>query len=443
MTVGDPGGSAVVDPGTTVGDLGEAAIIERIRRRTPAAPDWVPTGIGDDAAVVEPARGALDVVTTDTLVEGVHFDRSFMSAADVGHRTLAVNLSDLAAMGATPRAAVLSLVLPETLAAADLDGMVEGLLALAAQHRVALVGGNVTRTHGPLVLGVTAVGAVRRRRVLTRDGGRPGDELWVTGTVGAAAAGLAALRRAPAAGGARPGLADGTAGAAGERRAADAVAGSIPDLDAGTADGRREPAAETTADADLVDCIERYRRPEPRVRVGTLLGRNRVARAGIDLSDGLADGLRQLARASGAGAVVDAAAIPVAPRGAALVRRKRGRPGRRGPGRGGRLRAADRGPPPPPPGAPHARPSLPRRPRHPHRRTDEDPRPRAPHAGRRTAAPAGLRALPAGAAGRRPFRVTVRAPSTPSTAVLDRELSARPGVIIAKCRGRTSCRPPS
>ena len=253
----------------TVGDLGEAAIIERIRRRTPAPPDWVPTGIGDDAAVVEPARGALDVVTTDTLVEGIHFDRSFVSAADVGHRTLAANLSDLAAMGATPRAAVLSLVLPGTLAVADLDGMIEGLLALAARYRVALVGGNVTRTHGPLVLGVTAVGAVRRRRVLTRDGGRPGDELWVTGAVGAATAGLAALRRGPA-----------------------------PD---------------PVSDPELDDCIERYRRPEPRVRIGALLGRNRVARAGIDLSDGLADGLRQLARATGRGAQVEAAAIPVHP----------------------------------------------------------------------------------------------------------------------------------
>ncbi len=221
--------------------------------------------------MVEPARGALDVVTTDTLVEGVHFDRSFVSAPDIGHRTLAVNLSDLAAMGATPRAAVLSLVLPGTLDAADLDAMVEGLLGLAARHRVALVGGNVTRTHGPLVLDVTAIGSVRRRRVLTRAGGRPGDELWVTGTVGAAAAGLAALQQPPRAG---------------------------PD-----------PAP----DPDIDDCIRRYRRPEPRVRIGTLLGRNRVARAGIDLSDGLADGLRQLARASGTGAEVDAAAIPVHP----------------------------------------------------------------------------------------------------------------------------------
>ena len=270
-TAGDPGEAAVADTGTTVGDLGEAAVIERIRHRTPAPPDWVPTGIGDDAAVVEPARGSLDVVTTDTLVEGVHFDRAFVSAADVGHRTLAVNLSDLAAMGATPRAAVLSLVLPGTLAVADLDGMIEGLLSLAARHGVALVGGNVTRTTGPLVLGVTAVGAVRRRRVLTRSGGRPGDELWVTGAVGAAAAGLAALRQPPA-------------------------KGPAPD-----------------ADPDLDECIRHYRRPEPRVRIGALLGRNRVARAAIDLSDGLADGLRQLARASGRGAIVDAAAIPVHP----------------------------------------------------------------------------------------------------------------------------------
>ena len=219
--------------------------------------------------MVEPARGALDVVTTDTLVEGIHFDRSFVSAADVGHRTLAVNLSDLAAMGATPRVAVLSLVLPGAMTVADLDAVVEGLLALAARHGTALVGGNVTRTRGPLVLGVTAVGAVRRRRVVTRDGGRPGDELWVTGAVGAAAAGLAALRRGP--------------------------------------------PVNSAPDPDLDDCIQRYRRPEPRVRIGALLGRNRVARAGIDLSDGLADGLRQLAGASGVGAVVDAAAIPVHP----------------------------------------------------------------------------------------------------------------------------------
>lgn len=235
----------------------------------PPAPDWVATGIGDDAAVVEPGRGTLDVITTDTLVEGVHFERSFMSPADLGHRTLAVNLSDLAAMGATPRVAVLSLVLPPAMAAADLDTLVDGLLALADQHRVALVGGNITRTDGPLVIGMTAVGAVRRRRVVTRAGGRPGDELWVTGTLGAAAAGLACLQQ--------------------------------------------DPAHRASGNVALNACITRYRRPEPRVRIGTLLGRNRIARAGLDLSDGLADGLRQLTQASGVGAVVDGSSVPVDP----------------------------------------------------------------------------------------------------------------------------------
>ena len=217
--------------GVTVGDLGESALIARIRHQVPPAPDWVTIGIGDDGAVVEPARGTLDVLTTDTLVEGVHFQRSIVPAADLGHKTLAVNLSDLAAMGVTPRVVLLSLVLPATMAAADLDALVGGMLTLAGRYRVALVGGNITRSSGPLVLGMTAIGAVRRRRVLTRSGGRPGDELWVTGTLGGAAAGLAYLLE--------------------------------------------NPTAPVAADSALAGCVQRYRRPEPRVRIGTLLGRNR------------------------------------------------------------------------------------------------------------------------------------------------------------------------
>jgi len=253
----------------TVGDLGEAALIQRIRDRVPPAPAWVPVGIGDDAAVVEPQRGTLDVFTTDTLVEGIHFDLAFVPPADLGHKTLAVNLSDLAAMGATPRVALLSLVLPATMATRAVDGVVEGMLALAEAHNVALVGGNITRSTGPLVLGVTAVGSVRRRRVLTRAAGRPGDELWVTGALGAGAAGLACLQG--------------------------------------------DPLPPPAADHDLTACVEHYRRPEPRVRIGVLLGRNKAARAAVDLSDGLADGVRQLASASGVGATVDGSAVPIAP----------------------------------------------------------------------------------------------------------------------------------
>jgi thiamine-monophosphate kinase len=118
-------------------------------------------GPGDDAAVVEPERGAFDVLTTDAVVEGIHFDRTFVPLDAVGHRVLAVNLSDLAAMGARPRAALLSLVLPESLDVIEVDQLLDGLLPLADAHGVALVGGNITRTTGPLVIDVTAIGSVR------------------------------------------------------------------------------------------------------------------------------------------------------------------------------------------------------------------------------------------------------------------------------------------
>src|ERR1051325_7040307 len=108
----------------TVSEIGEHALISRITARL-AMPPWVIVGPGDDAAVVEPERGALDVFTTDAQVEGVHFDRRFVPPDAIGHRALAVNLSDLAAMGARPRAALLSLVLPETLETTDLDGVLD------------------------------------------------------------------------------------------------------------------------------------------------------------------------------------------------------------------------------------------------------------------------------------------------------------------------------
>ena len=236
----------------TVSDIGEHALISRITQRL-AKPSWVIVGPGDDAAVLQPERGALDVLTTDAIVEGVHFDRRFVPPDAIGHRALAVNLSDLAAMGAQPRAALLSFVLPDQLEVADVDAMVAGLVALADAHRVAIVGGNITRSPGPLVIDVTAIGSVKPRRVLTRAGARPGDEVYVTGTLGGAALGLKTR--------------------AGEH-------------------------------------FEKYLRPTPRVRMGMLLGRNRAASACIDLSDGLADGLRQIAAASGVGMAVDEASIP-------------------------------------------------------------------------------------------------------------------------------------
>lgn len=246
---------------------GEHELIERLRRLVPQPPPWVSLGIGDDAAVLEPDRGALTAVSADALIEDVHFRRRWSSLRSIGHKALAVNVSDLAAMGAAPRASLLSLALPAGFAVAEFDELLEGFTAQSASSGAALVGGNIARSPGPLVVDVTVIGAVRRRRWLRRAGGQAGDELWVTGELGGAAAGLAMLEAA-----------------------ADA--------------GKLEPAER--------DCVARYERPEARLRMGLAIARNRAAAACIDLSDGLADGARQLARASGTGVIIDAGAVPIA-----------------------------------------------------------------------------------------------------------------------------------
>ena len=116
-------------PVAAVGDLTEADLIARIQQQLPPAPDWLLVGIGDDAAVVEPERNRVEVLSVDALVEGVHFDRAFVPPDAIGHRALAVNLSDLAAMGAAPRLALLSFALPAGLPLDDFDGIIAGLHA--------------------------------------------------------------------------------------------------------------------------------------------------------------------------------------------------------------------------------------------------------------------------------------------------------------------------
>ena len=250
----------------TVAAAGEHALIARIRGRLPAPPEWLIVPPGDDAAVIAPVRNAFDVITADAAIEGIHFDRRFVPADAIGRRALAATLSDLAAMGAEPRYALLSLALPGALPLAEFDALIDGLLDEAARHRVALAGGNISASPGPLVVDVTAAGSVRARRLLRRDGARPGDLVFVSGAIGGARAGLE-LRR----------MAGGDSG---------------------------------TESASLSD---RYLRPEARVRLGLLLGRRQAATACIDLSDGIADGVRQLAAASKAGIAIDAGALPIDP----------------------------------------------------------------------------------------------------------------------------------
>lgn len=247
----------------TIGDCGEHQLIAWLRGRFPAGGADVVLGIGDDAAVLRAPRGELLVQTTDALVDGVHVDTRLLAPHAIGRRAVAVNLSDLAAMGARPAWLLLSLVLPATLPLAHFEAIVEGVRDEADRWQATVVGGNITRTAGPLVVDVTATGTVRPRRLLRRDTARAGDTLHVTGAIGGAAAGLALLR-------------------------------------AGRASGGDDLAA-------------RYATPTPRLREARALARERAARAAIDLSDGLADAVRQLAGASGLGARLDAAALPLDP----------------------------------------------------------------------------------------------------------------------------------
>jgi thiamine-monophosphate kinase len=290
---------------TTVADRSERELIARIQQLLPPAPPWLLVGIGDDAAIVEPERNRVEVLTVDAIVEGVHFDRAFVPPDAIGHRALAVNLSDLAAMGATPRLALLSMALPAALPLADFDAIAAGFAALAAAHRLHVVGGNLTRSPEPLMIDVALVGTVKRRQGLTRAGAKPGDDLYVSGTIGAAAAGLALLRR----------VVGHQSSVVGHQSPVVGHPSPVVSLGPQSIDDLRlrlmtDDSRLTTDDWRLMTA---YLRPEPRVRLGLLLARNRAASACVDLSDGLADGAQRIAEASGVGVTLDAAALPIDP----------------------------------------------------------------------------------------------------------------------------------
>ncbi len=228
-----------------------------------------PHGPGDDAALLAAPKGTV-VVTTDAVVEGVHFTRRTFRFADVGHKALAVNLSDVAAMGARPTWALCALQLPEDVSTADLQQLSAGMAALATAHGVRLIGGNLTRGL-QLSVTMTVAGEVPRgQRPLLRHGARAGHLVYVSGPLGSAAAGLEVLQR-------------------GQRRS-----------------GARGPVA---FEARWEALVLAQRAPSPHVRWG--LAAAKFASAGIDVSDGLLQDLAHLAVASKVGVALEGQAIPV------------------------------------------------------------------------------------------------------------------------------------
>ena len=246
--------------------LSEFQLIERYFKRAPRPSGPARLGVGDDCALLQAPAGETLAISTDMLVEGRHF----FAGADprlLGHKTLAVNLSDLAAMGARPLGFTLALALPE----ADpnwLHPFSEGLLALADAHEIELIGGDTTR--GPLTLCVTVFGSVPEAQALKRSGASAGDEIWVSGTVGDARLALAAMLE------------------------------------------------EITLDNDqLTLAATRLHQPMPRNALGLAL--RGIASAAIDVSDGLLGDLGHILEQSGCGAVVDTNTLPLGP---ALARRR-------------------------------------------------------------------------------------------------------------------------
>jgi thiamine-monophosphate kinase len=244
--------------GVDLGKLGEFGLIDRIARQVSAGTGDV-LGIGDDAAAFTPSPGLLSLITTDMLVEGIHFDLSFCDPLSLGRKALSVNLSDIAAMGGAPRYFLLSLAIPPAVTLDFLDNCIRGILQRAEQFGVRLIGGDTCSSSGPLVLSLTVLGEQPPDTLVRRSGARPGDRICVTGTIGDSALGLRLLQQ-----------------------------------------GEREG-----------NSIVRHLDPEPRVLEGRALAEATIPSSMIDLSDGLLADLGHILDLSAVGARIYSEALPL------------------------------------------------------------------------------------------------------------------------------------
>lgn len=240
-------------------DLGEFKLIDRIRQQVVNG-SGVHRGIGDDAAVLSLPEGHHLLTSTDLLIEGVHFRHDWTDCEALGHKAVAVNLSDIAAMGGTPRYLYLGLACPGETTLEDLNAFLTGALAEAEQYNVTLVGGDTCRSPGPWMISVTIEGSTPKDQAIGRDGAQAGDLIMVSGTVGDSALALRLLR-----------------------------------------DGKEpEPVL-----------LTRHHRPKARVELGRQLGEQKLAKAMIDISDGLASDLEHILQASQVDAIIEEDKLPL------------------------------------------------------------------------------------------------------------------------------------
>lgn len=277
----------MLDPDAPIGKLGERALVAHLRSRIPIG-DGVSLGVGDDAAAV--VTSALTLVTTDCLVEGVHFRRDWSPPQLLGRKALTVNLCDIAAMAGVPRYATVSLCLPPDVPLRFVDRLYDGLLERAAETGVSIVGGNLAASWAELIVDVTLLGS--GDRILKRSGAQPGDLAVVTGHLGAAAAGLKLLAQ-----GAR--LTD---------------EGHLDSTGVWT-----ESSAE-----EVTRCLRAQLDPAPPLALTRALSEQDLVHAAMDISDGLSGDLLHICQASGLQAILEKRAVPVDPAALLLERAKGG-----------------------------------------------------------------------------------------------------------------------
>jgi len=266
-------------------DLGEFGLIKRIRHLSHGENASALVGIGDDAAALKLSAGRVILVTTDLLLENIHFDLSFTDLYSLGWKSAAVNLSDIAAMGGKPRFCLTALGIPKRAAPEHILDFYRGFNRLLRAQKTVLIGGDTCSSPNGLFISVTAIGEVRQGRIITRAGARPGDSIFVTGTLGDSAAGLEFLR----------------------------IRNDPDRNDHGRLQrgARMSKSAIPPSRAAIERLIKRHVRPNPRLAEGRLIADAGCASAMIDLSDGLSSDLAHICEQSRVGAEIQAGRIPL------------------------------------------------------------------------------------------------------------------------------------